>query len=90
MPAISAVSPPSSAHPNVAYAISPECHYKHGIDFINWMLLCMPLAICCCLYFTVMVKWLYPTTFPTMQRRNFYIDAELKAMGKLSRQEKRY
>jgi solute carrier family 13 (sodium-dependent dicarboxylate transporter), member 2/3/5 len=76
--------------PNVAYVRHLNEHYKHGIDFVKWMLLCMPLAILLLLslYF-VMVKWLYPNHLAhSIDGRN-YIDAELKEMGPLSRQEKR-
>jgi sodium-dependent dicarboxylate transporter 2/3/5 len=76
--------------PNVAYVRHLNEHYKHGIDFVKWMLLCMPLAILLLLslYF-VMVKWLYPNRLShSIDGRNF-IEAELKEMGPLSRQEKR-
>ena len=76
--------------PNVAYIRHLNEHYKHSIDFVKWMLLCMPLAILLLLslYF-VMVKWLYPNHLAhSIDGRN-YIAAELKEMGPLSRQEKR-
>jgi sodium-dependent dicarboxylate transporter 2/3/5 len=76
--------------PNVAYISHLNAHYKHGIDFMDWMLLCTPLAIILMfvLYF-VMVKWLYPNRLAhSIEGKNF-IDTELKGMGKLSRQEKR-
>lgn len=76
--------------PNVAYIRHLNEHYKHGIDFANWMMLCMPLAIILLLVlYLVMVKWLYPNHLAhSLEGRNF-IHAELKEMGKLSRQEKR-
>ncbi len=76
--------------PNVAYVRHLNEHYKHGIDFVNWMLLCMPLAILLLLaLYLVMVKWLYPNHLaPSIEGRKF-IETELKEMGKLSRQEKR-
>jgi sodium-dependent dicarboxylate transporter 2/3/5 len=76
--------------PNVAYVSHLNAHYKHGIDFLDWMLLCMPLAIL--LLFTlylVMVKWLYPNHLAHSMEGKLYIESELKEMGKLSRQEKR-
>lgn len=76
--------------PNVAYVSHLNAHYKHGIDFISWMLLCMPLAILLLfMLYLVMVKWLYPNNLSHSPEGRQYIDAELKAMGKLSRQEKR-
>lgn len=76
--------------PNVAYVSHLNDHYKHSIDFINWMLLCMPLAILLLfsLYF-VMVKWLYPNHLTQSESGRLFIDEELKEMGKLSLQEKR-
>ncbi len=76
--------------PNVAYIRHLNEHYKHGIDFANWMMLCMPLAVILLLMlYLVMVKWLYPNHLAhSLEGRNF-IHAELKEMGKLSRQEKR-
>ncbi|HMX80653.1 MAG TPA: DASS family sodium-coupled anion symporter, partial [Ferruginibacter sp.] len=76
--------------PNVAYVSHLNAHYKHGVDFLDWMLLCMPLAIL--LLFTlylVMVKWLYPNHLAHSMEGKLYIESELKEMGKLSRQEKR-
>ncbi len=76
--------------PNVAYVRHLNEHYKHGIDFVKWMMLCMPLAIILLLVlYVVMVKWLYPNHLAhSIDGRNF-IETELKEMGKLSRQEKR-
>lgn len=76
--------------PNVAYVRHLNDHYKHGVDFAKWMLVCMPLAIILMfMLYLVMVKWLYPNHLThSMEGRNF-IHAELKSMGKLSRQEKR-
>lgn len=76
--------------PNVAYIRHLNEHYKYGIDFFNWMLLCMPLAILLLLvlYF-VMVKWLYPNHLAHSMEGKMFIETELKEMGALSRQEKR-
>ncbi|MBP6288063.1 MAG: anion permease, partial [Ferruginibacter sp.] len=76
--------------PNVAYIRHLNEHYKHGIDFANWMMLCMPLAVILLLMlYLVMVKWLYPNHLAHSQEGRNFIHAELKEMGKLSRQEKR-
>jgi sodium-dependent dicarboxylate transporter 2/3/5 len=76
--------------PNVAYIRHLNDHYGHSIDFLQWMLLCMPLSIVLllCLYW-VMVKWLYPNHLShSVDGRNFIL-SELKEMGPLSKQEKR-
>ena len=76
--------------PNVAYVRHLNEHYKHGIDFLNWMMLCMPLAIVL-LYvlYLVLVKWLYPNHLSHSIDGKIFIESELKEMGALSRQEKR-
>ncbi len=76
--------------PNVAYIRHLNENFKHGIDFVKLMMLCMPMAIILmlALYF-VMVKWLYPNQLAHSVEGRKFIEAELKDMGKLSRQEKR-
>ncbi len=76
--------------PNVAYVRHLNDHYKHGIDFVNWMMLCMPLAIILLfVLYLVMVKWLYPNHIAHSVDGKNFITSELKGMGPLCRQEKR-
>lgn len=76
--------------PNVAYVRHLNEEFKHGIDFVNWMMLCMPLAIILLLsLYLIMVKWLYPNHLAHSVDGKNFINAELKEMGRLSRQEKR-
>jgi solute carrier family 13 (sodium-dependent dicarboxylate transporter), member 2/3/5 len=76
--------------PNSAYMSHLNERYKHTVDFFDWMLLCMPLAILLLLslYF-VMVKWLYPNNIANSSAGKIYIDSQLKEMGALTKQEKR-
>jgi solute carrier family 13 (sodium-dependent dicarboxylate transporter), member 2/3/5 len=76
--------------PNVAYISHLESTYKHSISFFSWMIVCMPLSILLLvsLYF-VMVKWLYPNGLTQNSAGKLFIDAEIKEMGKLSKQELR-
>jgi sodium-dependent dicarboxylate transporter 2/3/5 len=47
--------------PNVAYVGHILEKYKYNVDFINWMLICTPLAILLLAsLYVVMVKWLFP------------------------------
>src|SRR5687767_12665217 len=47
--------------PNVAYVGYIEKKYSYNIDFIEWMILCTPLAIILLIsLYWVMVKWLFP------------------------------
>jgi len=76
--------------PNVAYVRHLNEHYKHGIDFAKWMMLCMPLAILLLVsLYLVMVKWLYPNHITHSVDGKLFIETELKEMGPLSKQEKR-
>jgi sodium-dependent dicarboxylate transporter 2/3/5 len=76
--------------PNVAYISHLNEHYKHSVDFIDWMLLCMPLALLLLFsLYVVMVKWLYPNRLSHSEQGKIYIDSQLKEMGQLSKQEKR-
>ncbi len=77
--------------PNVAYVgfIHKE-PYNISIDFIDWMLLCTPLAIILLisLYF-VMVKWLYPNRIRSEESTRKMIHGEIASLGPMSVNEKR-
>ncbi|MDX2047577.1 MAG: DASS family sodium-coupled anion symporter [Chitinophagaceae bacterium] len=76
--------------PNVAYAAFIYKKYNYDISFINWMLICTPVAYL--LLFTlylVMVKWLYPSHIASNVQTHDFIRGELKKLGKLSKPEKR-
>ena len=76
--------------PNVAYVGYIEKKYSYNIDFINWMMLCTPLAIILliCLYW-VMVKWLFPNRIKSDIVTRQLIKEELAALGPVSANEKR-
>jgi solute carrier family 13 (sodium-dependent dicarboxylate transporter), member 2/3/5 len=76
--------------PNVAYVGYIEKKYDYTIDFINWMLICTPLAILLliCLYL-VMVKWLYPNRIKSDLSTKQLIKKEIDLLGPLSAAENR-
>ncbi|TAL46394.1 MAG: DASS family sodium-coupled anion symporter, partial [Chitinophagaceae bacterium] len=76
--------------PNVAYVGYIEKTYHTNIDFINWMLICTPLAIILLfsLYF-VMVKWLYPNHIKSDLATKKLIHDELVRLGPVSVNERR-
>ncbi len=76
--------------PNVAYAAFISKKYDYNIDFLDWMLICMPLSILllAALYF-VMVKWLYPNGMRADAETGRFISTEIAKLGKLSVAEKR-
>src|SRR5215203_3212516 len=76
--------------PNVAYAAFINKKYNYDIAFLDWMLICTPLAIVLLftLYF-VMVKWLYPNGMKEDPATRQMIHTEVAALGKITPAEKR-
>ncbi|MEO7983516.1 MAG: DASS family sodium-coupled anion symporter, partial [Bacteroidota bacterium] len=76
--------------PNVAYVGYIQKKYEYNVDFINWMLICTPLAILLlmCLYW-VMVKWLFPNRIKSNDGTKQLIRTELAELGPVSLAEKR-
>jgi len=76
--------------PNVAFVGYVEKKYQQPVDFVNWMLVCTPLAILLlgCLY-VVLVKILYPSKITSDHAAKQLIQEELKQLGPLSKAEKR-
>jgi sodium-dependent dicarboxylate transporter 2/3/5 len=76
--------------PNVAYVGFIQSKYGSEVDFLQWMLMCLPLSILLLfsLYF-VMVKWLYPNKMPADDSTSIFIRQQLDSMGRMSRAEKR-
>lgn len=76
--------------PNVAFVAFIEKKYNYDIQFVDWMLLCTPIAILLlvALYF-ILVKWMFPSRISNSTEANQYIHDEIKALGKMSVAEKR-
>ena len=76
--------------PNVAYVNHINVKYGYSISFMDWMKLCMPIAILLLfvLYF-VMVKWLYPNHIESSHATREHIREEVEKLGPLSKAEKR-
>jgi solute carrier family 13 (sodium-dependent dicarboxylate transporter), member 2/3/5 len=76
--------------PNVAFVGFIAKRYEYNIGFLDWMLLCTPLAIALllALYFT-MTHWLFPNRIADNAVTKQFIRSELKALGPLSTAEKR-
>lgn len=76
--------------PNVAFVAFIEKKYNYDIQFIDWLILCTPIAILLliALYF-VLVKWMFPSRISNSTEANRYINDEIKALGKMSVSEKR-
>lgn len=76
--------------PNVAYVGYIQKKYNYDVDFVSWMLICLPLAILLlmCLYW-VMVKWLFPNHIKSDDGTKQLIKNEIQQLGPLSIAEKR-
>jgi sodium-dependent dicarboxylate transporter 2/3/5 len=76
--------------PNVAYVGYIQKKYNYDVDFVNWMLICTPLAILllAALYW-VMVKWLFPNRIKSDDGTKQLIQNEIQQLGSLSVAEKR-
>jgi sodium-dependent dicarboxylate transporter 2/3/5 len=76
--------------PNVAFVGFLEKKYNYTFQFIDWMLLCLPIALLLMLslYF-IMTRWLFKNHLSNNQATAQLIKHELQQMGKLSPPEKR-
>lgn len=76
--------------PNVAYVGYIQKKYHMEVDFMNWMMICTPLAIVLlfCLYF-VLVKWLFPNRIKADLQTRELIREEIAILGPVSAAEKR-
>lgn len=76
--------------PNVAFVGFIEKKYGYTVQFLDWMLVCTPLAILllAALYW-VLAKWLFPSRIKNSKEVNNYIQDEISMLGKLSVTEKR-
>ena len=76
--------------PNVAYAAFIYKKYGTEVSFLNWMLICTPLAILLLFsLYLVMVKWLYPNRMKEDEATRRLIHSEVEALGRMSVAEKR-
>lgn len=76
--------------PNVAFAGFIEKKYGYSIAFVDWLLVCTPLAILllACLYW-VLTRVMFPNHIPNSKEASSFIDDELKALGPLSSPERK-
>ena len=76
--------------PNVAFVGYFENKYNTNIDFLDWMLLCLPIALLLMfsLYY-VLTRVLFPNHIQNNNAAKQFISSELKNLGPLSVSEKR-
>ena len=76
--------------PNVAYVGYIQKKYNYNVDFVNWMLICTPLAILLLMsLYWVMVKWLFPNRIKSDDGTKQLIANEIQQLGPISVAEKR-
>ncbi|HEY6504321.1 MAG TPA: DASS family sodium-coupled anion symporter [Chitinophagaceae bacterium] len=76
--------------PNFAYAVHIRERFNYEIGFVNWMLVCTPLAILLLIsLYLVMVKWLFPNRIKSDLSTKQHIKEEIIRLGPLSVAEKR-
>lgn len=76
--------------PNVAYVAYIEKKYSYSVGFMNWMMICTPLAILLLIsLYWVMVKWLFPNRIKSDLATRQLIRDELTELGPVSINEKR-
>jgi sodium-dependent dicarboxylate transporter 2/3/5 len=76
--------------PNVAFVSYIQEKYKYTIQFSDWMIICLPIALLLLLaLYLVMTKLLYPSKLSSDIATQEHIRHELKQLGPLSGAEKR-
>jgi len=76
--------------PNVAYVGYIQKKYNYTVDFVNWMLICTPLAIALLIsLYIVLVKWLFRNNIKSDDSTRELIKNELQLLGPVSKAEKR-
>ena len=76
--------------PNVQFVGYFEKKYNVSIDFMEWMLVCVPLALLLMLgLYLVSTRLLFPNRIRTSVAAGRHIQEELTLLGKMSRAEKR-
>ena len=76
--------------PNVAFIGFIEKKYGYTVQFLDWMMICTPLALLLlAALYVVLTKWMFPNHIKSSGEANAFINKEIKALGKLSVAEKR-
>ncbi len=76
--------------PNAAFVGFIEKKYGYTVQFLDWMLLCTPLALfLLAALYVVLTKWLFPNRIKNSKEANVFIHQEVKALGRLTGAEKR-
>jgi len=76
--------------PNVAFIAYISKKYNYTIQFIDWMLICLPLVVLLLVaLYLVLVKGMFPNHIQKSSNTDAYIREEVKQLGPISGAEKR-
>ena len=76
--------------PNVAFVAFIQKKYNYTIQFLDWMMVCFPMAIVLLVVlYWVMVKWMYPNKIASSNATHEMINTEVKGLGKIGTAERR-
>lgn len=76
--------------PNVAFAGFIEKKYNYTIQFVDWMLVCTPLALLLLAgLYVSLTHWMFPNRISNSKEANAFIEQELQQLGPMSGNEKR-
>lgn len=74
--------------PNVAFVGYFEKKYNTNIEFIDWMLLCMPIALLLMLtLYLILTRLLFPNHIRPNDAARLYISQEYNSLGSISKAE---
>ena len=76
--------------PNVAFVGFIEKKYNYSIQFLDWMLVCTPLALLLLAgMYVALTQWMFPNRINNSKEANSFIEQELQQLGPISRNEQR-
>lgn len=76
--------------PNVAFVGFIEKKYNYSIQFLDWMLVCTPLALLLLAgMYVALTQWMFPNRINNSKEANSFIEQELQQLGPINRNEQR-
>ncbi|MFY7839284.1 MAG: SLC13 family permease [Lacibacter sp.] len=76
--------------PNVAFVAFIEKKYNYTVQFVDWVLVCTPVAILLLVaLYWVLAKWMFPSRISSSKEANQYVKGELEKLGRMSAAETR-
>jgi len=76
--------------PNVAFVAFMEKKYHYTFQFVDWMIICAPIAILLLVsLYLVMTKWLYPNKLKADNSTKMVIRKKIEELGPMKIAEKR-